>query len=339
MKLPTDAITHNIAELISHPETGQRVISRIPQELREHLNEHAQQRALHSSGCELRFRLTGPTATLRLQASEVIASHHGGGLAQILFGDFSHTYFPVLENKLIEYEITAPNYNDLEQASAGQQLFNPHLVRILLPTHAAINHLEIVGAIAPPAPGDIPTKRVLNYGSSITQGTGALSSRETWAGRCAHLLGADLINLGFGGGCHCEPEMTEYLCQRNDFDVAILETGINMLALDPKVTDQRIEHLIREFSAAHSDKPVFCLGVFPCNEDSETNFQGRAQQIRKLVQGVVQEIQSPTLTFIDGREALTHSLNMSVDLTHPSQAGMIEIGAYVAARIQASGQI
>jgi hypothetical protein len=334
MQLPENVATHNITECVPHPETGKSVINRIPESLRIQLNANAQQRALHSTGCELRFRLKSDTATLRIEACEVGGGSHGGGLAQLLFGDFSHTYFPVEANKVATVELTAPNYCQLEQAARDAALFHPRLARLLLPTHASICRIEIDGAIAAPEPGDLPSRRILNYGSSITQGTGALTSRENWASRCAHILGYDLINLGFGGGCHCEPQMADYLCQREDFDIAILETGINMLDLDVEMTHTRIESLIRKFAAAHPNKPTFCLGVFPCMNDAKTDFQGRAQEIRERVKRVVADIASPNLHFIEGRNACSHPHGMTTDLTHPSQAGMIEIGHYVATQIQ-----
>lgn len=333
MQLPQQAETHNIVELVRHPKTGDTVISRLPEKLRVCLNDNAQERALNSSGCEIRFRLNSPKATIRIRACEVLSSHFGGGLAQILFGDFSQIYLPVTANVPVEYELNAPDYEALERASDAHTCFHPRLVRLLLPTHASICQIEIEGDIAAPAAGDIPSKRILNYGSSITHGSGALTSRETWAGRCAHILGYDLINLGFGGGCHCEPEITDYLCQRNDFDIAVLETGINMLGLDPDLSNERIETLIRRFSDSHKDKQVFCLGVFPCREDSTSNYQGRAQQIREFVKNVVNDIASPNLHFIEGRNLMTHSTGMTCDLTHPSPAGMVEIGTNLANEI------
>jgi hypothetical protein len=330
--LPENTATHNITEIVAHPESGLPVINRIPESLRIQLNPNARQRALHSIGCEIRFRLNSPTATLRIRACETGAPHHGGGMAQILFGDFSHTYFPVGQTTST-IEVTAPDYDLLEKASPAP-LFSPRLMRILLPTHSSITQLEIDGVVSPPEVGDLSAKRMLNYGSSITQGSGGLTSRESWAGRCAHLLRHDLINLGFGGGCHCEPEMTDYLCHRNDFDIAILETGINMLGMEPKEANQRIVHLIRSFQKTHADKPTFCLGVFPCNEDVKNGFAGRAREIHQLVEQTVREIDSPQLHFIDGSKALDHPFDMTTDLTHPSPAGMISIGEYVAKQIQ-----
>ncbi len=334
MKLPKQVYQHNICEWVNHPQAGEKVISRIPESLRVKLNENAQERALCSAGCELRFRLNSPTATIRIRACSVLAKHHGGGLAQLLFGDFSATYIPVTED-LLTYELVAPDYEQLETVPSQERQFHPRLVRLLLPTHASICEVSIEGDIAPPEASDMPALRVLNYGSSITHGSGALSCRESWAGRCAHLLGADLMNLGFGGGCHCEPEMTEYLCQRNDFDWAILETGINMLGLDLALVKERIAGLITRFSVAHPSKPVYCLGVFPCREDILSDYAGRAQEIREWVQEVVRTADAPNLHFIDGREAMEPALGLTTDLVHPSPAGMIEIAHYVAERIKA----
>ncbi len=75
-------LLHNVAVQFPHQRTGEPVFSRIPALLRSALNANAQERAMQSAGCELRFRLAGQRATLRLRAAEVGAREHGGGLAQ-----------------------------------------------------------------------------------------------------------------------------------------------------------------------------------------------------------------------------------------------------------------
>ena len=338
MPIPQAAATHNIAEVVTPSGAGGSVLSRIPETLRATLNPNARQRALHTAGCEIRFRLESPSATLRLHAREVLARQHGIGHAQVLFGDFSFTYVPVTADKPTTLEIAAPDYNALARA-APDPIFPPRLVRILLPTHTAITRIAIDGDIRPPTPGDAPARRVLIYGSSITQGTGSLTARESWAGRTAHLLRADLINLGFGGGCHCEPEMADYLATRDDFAFGILETGINMLDHEPAEADRRIRHLIRTVTAAHPEKPFFCLGVFPCREDVETDFRGRAHAIRQLVADTVRAIGSPNVHFIDGLGLLDLPTGMTVDLTHPSPAGMVQIAERLAPRIRETADL
>lgn len=332
--LPKGATAHNVAEIVPHPETGDLVLSRIPEKLRVTLNDFARRNALHSAGCEIRCRLAGPSATLRLRACQDATSKQGGGLAQILFGDFSSAIFPV-GTELVTLEIKAPDYAALERA-APSSAFHPRLLRILLPTHAAMSQIEIDGDILPPEPGDVPARRLLIYGSSITQGNGSLTTRDSWAGRCANRLGVDLVNLGFGGGCHCEPEMADYLAQRDDFDLAVLETGINMRDLDPGVTDERIAHLLRTFAAAHPRKPVFCVGVFPCANDFIHQYGGRVQQMREVVKAVVAEVNSPFFRYLDGTKSLDPFRDLSTDLVHPSPTGMTSIGEWVAAEILAA---
>lgn len=331
MTLSPSVQLHNWVETAPHLGTGPDAWLRIPETLRVSLNDSARQRAFHTAGCELRFRLRSPGFRIRVRACEVGAPQHGGGLAQVLFGDYSHTYFPVGLDP-VDIEITTPDLDVLE-ASARNPLFHPRLVRVLWPTHSAICECTLDGDFAPPEPGDIPTRRILHYGSSITQGSGSLTSRESWAGQCARQLRADLINLGFGGGCHCEPEMTDYLCARNDFDLAVIETGINMGGLDQDLAHERVEHLMRSFTAAHPDKPVFFVGVFPCAEDLRTNYTGAMQGFRDLVQRVVHDIDSPHVHYLQGNQAMDPDTGLTTDLVHPSPAGMIQIGRWASDQI------
>ncbi|MDF3129536.1 SGNH/GDSL hydrolase family protein [Kiritimatiellaeota bacterium B1221] len=331
-ELPEEIQLHNIVETAPHLGTGPETLLRLPESLRVHLNDNAKERAFHSTGCELRFRLKSPSFKIKIQTCDIGGLQHGGGLAQVLFGDFSHGYVPIIlgEN---EFEFNAPVHDNLAKVS-DHPLFHPELVRILFPTHAAICGIDLTGDFAAPEPGDIPARRALHHGSSITHGSGSITSRETWAGISARNMEADLINLGLGGGCHCEPEMTDYLCSRNDFDYAVLETGINMLGLDPDTANANIRNLIRKFTTAHADKPVFFVGVFPCHNDVANNYQGRAQEIREFVEKEVKALNQPHAHFIDGKQALDPRTGLTTDLTHPSPAGMIQIGDFVSSEIK-----
>lgn len=319
---------HNIIERIPHPETGEPVFSRFPKTLWEVLGPVARKRMLHGAGCELRFRLGGPKAMLRFRATEVDGVRHGGNMAQILMGDFSSTYFRV-DTNCSTIEIAPPNH-DLLPAAAVNRTFSPELVRVLFPTYAAIAEVSLEGDILPPEPGDVPGRRLLAYGSSITQGAGGLSSRESWVGMTAHRLGMDLLNLGLGGSCRCEPEVADYLAGRRDWDVATLEIGVNMLNLDEPTANRRVVDLITRVASAHKDKWIFCLGVFPCADDITMGWGGRARAIHELVRQTVSRLALPKLCFLDGAAALRPALDMTVDLTHPSPAGMISIGKWAA---------
>lgn len=158
--LPKAIQLHNLVETAPFLGTGPDTLLRIPEALRVHLNDSAKHRAFHSAGCELRFRLNSPAFKIHIETCDVGATQHGGGLAQILFGDFSHCYFPVGMGTTA-FECTAPALENLQNVS-DSPFFDPRLVRVLLPTHTAICDIKMEGAFGSPEPGDIPAKRVLH---------------------------------------------------------------------------------------------------------------------------------------------------------------------------------
>jgi hypothetical protein len=77
--------------------------------------------------------------------------------------------------------------------------------------------LRVEGEIAPPRPGQIPAISYLAYGSSITHGSYALRTGETYPARVGRALGVNVINLGFGAAAYLEPEMAQWIASRNDW--------------------------------------------------------------------------------------------------------------------------
>ncbi|MGF1656685.1 MAG: GDSL-type esterase/lipase family protein [Verrucomicrobiales bacterium] len=303
--------------------------------MRIKLNENARRNALRSGGCELRFRCSQLPVKLQIQVEGVAAAGYGGGLAQILRGDNSETYVALSPgNNLLTI---SPQTLPLSVSSGANARFSAELIRVLMPTHADISSFDLDGKVEAPQSTDLPPSRLLIYGSSITQGSGSLSTGDSWTGRCAMLLGMDLINLGLGGGCHCEPEMADYLSSRKDFDTLILETGINMLGLEVDQVAERIPHLIRTVARHHSGKKIYCLGVFPCLDDLKNDFTGRADEIRRLVADTVSAINSPNLHYIASQSALNPATGLTTDLVHPSPAGMVSIAEFVAREVQKLG--
>src|SRR5690606_33281884 len=119
--------------------------------------------------------------------------------------------------------------------------FDARLTRVILPWQPPLRlHQPPVGDFEPPRREQLPRLRMLSYGSSITQGNGAITASGTYASRVSQLLGVDFINLGFGGGAHLEREMADYIASRTDWDLATLEMGINMGRLGYDLFHERV---------------------------------------------------------------------------------------------------
>jgi hypothetical protein len=187
-----------------------------------------------------------------------------------------------------------------------------------------VRFLAVEGEVSPPEPGQKPSRRMLSYGSSITQGIRATRPTGTFAMLTAHALGAELIDLGFGGGCHLEPELADYIAGREDWDFGTLELGINLVGgISSREFARRVDYFVPTVAEAHKESWIFCMDLFTCERD----FQGDAKirEFREAVGRRVRELALPRLLHVPGTEMLTDPAGLTLDLVHPSDSGMAEI--------------
>ncbi len=228
-----DVDLYNVRSLLDGDNAGAHALSRLPEDVRSRLNDAARTAALNTCGCEVRFNLEGPSATITLRrapATGVAAL----GIAEVYYGPIQAPY--AVSPCLIGPEPTPIVVPSLPADSTLRMLmgrcaspFDPHLVRIILPYDAPTFLCDIAGDVSPPRAGQTPGKVYLAYGSSITHGGCAIRPTETYAMRVAAALGLDLINLGFAGSAHLDDAMAEYIAESPDWDVATLELGINVI--------------------------------------------------------------------------------------------------------------
>jgi GDSL-like lipase/acylhydrolase family protein len=104
-------------------------------------------------------------------------------------------------------------------------------IEIWLP-HNETTELVALRTNAPlqPTP-DLGRKVWLHHGSSISQGSDAASPTTTWPALAAALGGAELINLGLGGGALLDP-FTARAMRDTPADLISLKIGINLVNAD-----------------------------------------------------------------------------------------------------------
>ena len=133
---------------------------------------------------------------------------------------------------------------------AAAMPFHPRVVRVVL--FRGTFHLHGVdGDVRPPAAAELPDLTLLSYGTSITHGSAATAFHLTYVAQAAWRLGDDLINLGVGGACLCEPAFGEYIGARPDWDVATLALSVNMIARGFTIEEftQRTTYLVQQVVA------------------------------------------------------------------------------------------
>ena len=310
---------YNVAEIIE--QEGEKCFSRIPDKLRVALNESAKLEALSTAGCEIRFNLKSKTGKIVLKTE---SESHLAEVYQGMFKVASH----IISSEPTEISISLPDKIELLNKITKEKKFpfNPYLSRVILPYRAVTKVIDIKGKFSLPAKEQTPQTKYLAYGSSITHGSSASRPTGTYAMRTAQLLGVDLINLGFGGGAHCEEQMADYIAKRNDWDFATLELGINMVGgFETADFKKRVEYFIRKVATTHSDKWIFCIGLFTFYADFDPA-STKQNEFRKIVKETVEKLNMPKLIHLDGRDILENPSGlMGGDLVHPSPGGMDEM--------------
>lgn len=328
---------HNVAEVISCGD-GLR-LQRVPETVRACLNQGAQYRVLQPDNCELRF------ASESDREVRVTLSSEGEADIALFHGMFDSQVRHVIGREPTTITIGQPNQRlqDLDRKWWGKQPFSPHVRRLVFGgrrREPIILH-DIEGAdIRPPQPDEVPALRYLAYGTSITHGFFCEEPNLSYVGQTARGLGADLINLGVGGACHCEAEFADHIAARTDWDIATLSLSVNMQGFALDEFRKRVDTMVNTVAGADTSRPVVCITLFPYYRDfglsyAEETYGGSPEDYRQVLRDVVQACPHPNVHLIEGPELLTDMSGMADDLIHPAAGAMIEIGANLSTRLKA----
>lgn len=330
-----NAELYNVSELVQSNDHGGYAMLRVPQPVAAQLNEGAQRMNSACCGVEIRFRLHSENAKIILSAGDDV-SENSCTRPLVYYGNIGAGWQDCFKNVYsAPTEIVIPRHDNPQALKKiheeNNMSFSPEIVRVIL-QNSHIRIYDIQGDIEPPRPDDVPKLRYLAYGSSITHGSLGLLPVNTWANRIAENMNADLINLGFAGSAHLEPQMADYIASRNDFDFATLGMGVNILDIDPSDFRSRVHNFVSTIAKAHPDKPIFCIDVLYGSSDLFAD--GKAVLFRQIVREVLSELKLPNTIHIDGLKLLASSKYLSGDLVHPNVRGVEEIAANLTAEMK-----
>jgi hypothetical protein len=327
---------HNVARILPADDGEGVRLCRLPAEVWKELSPQGQKRSFSTVGCELRFNLKGPEARVVLKFAETRGEslQWMPVLAEVAHGPFFEGWTAVRSDwtEFVVRPVTANLAGAPGLAAAG---FDPALFRVLLPMHPEVRVKAIIGDVSPVREGQVPRRRYLAYGSSITNGFMGAKPSEAYPARVGRLLGVDACNIGLGGSALLEPAVARYIAGRTDWDFASLEMGINLLKSTPvEEFKRRVEGFVPVIARAHPDKWLFCIDLFTCFYDFQRD--PKIAAYREVVREAVARLASPKVVHVDGRELLADPSGLSSDLLHPYGEGFVEIAGKLAARMQAA---
>jgi lysophospholipase L1-like esterase len=261
------------------------------------------------------------------------------------YGCFQHSVALVVEgDEPTTIDLPVPERLSAARDALPDELpFSPDVRRLMLRGGAAVFHSVEAESCRPPRPDEVPDLRMLTYGTSITHGSAASQAHLCYVAQAAARLGVDLINLGVGGSCYCEPELGDYMAAREDWDLAVLALSVNMIGagFTPDEFYERVSYLVHTVATSDESRPIFCITIYPYFQELPSVSEALniptavapPEVYRERLRQAVEECPSDNVDLIEGTEILTDWCGLTPDLIHPADNGMIRMGENLARRL------
>lgn len=329
--MPLDSVLyHNIGEVV--PSAMGDKLQRYPAAVEKTMIPAGRSMSHYACGTELRFVADRRTLV-------TVMSYLGNGEAIVYSGDFQHSHHALPQGVAVTITLEAGEVFGRvnEEYTAGQR-FSRHVWRIAFKNaNVAVLNVEHFGdELRLPKPEEMPAKTMLAYGSSITHGSGALNSSDTYVEHLARRLGCDVLNKGLGGACFCEPGVADYFADKLQWDFALLEIGINMVNTIPvDEYEKRLRYMLDRVTAA--GKPIFMVNIYRFSHDyspEPTTITANVKDYRDTFRKVYADYADKNCTLIEGEEILARPEYLTSDGIHPSSYGHIMMGENLAAKMK-----
>lgn len=331
---------HNVAELIEN-EDGSVSWLRMPQWVKDGLDSDGRNLG-NATGVELRFVLKGDKVVIKMSAGDTPTCT---GMFHIYRGAIQggwqeHSVHRFVGGIPEEFEIVAAdNLDNLKfmTEKAGYQ-WDPQVIRVVF-DRGIYKIYDIVGDTEPPSAAQKPQKTIVCYGSSITHGSNSMNMSYSWVSLVAHNLNMDVRNLGMAGSCKLEPSVAEYLTaegKQGNWDMAVLELGINVLGWEEEKIHNMSESFIKKVASNNPDKPVFVISPLCFYGDDLKNTEN-GNKWRRILKEVVEGLSLSNVFYINGLDIIgDSSLYISADEVHPNIYGCMKIAETVTRKIEES---
>ncbi|MDY3845293.1 MAG: SGNH/GDSL hydrolase family protein [Eubacteriales bacterium] len=320
---------------IKKEDNGGYSLYRFPESVRKVTYNIGTRMATSATLVEIRFVTDADVIWLTLE------SRIGDMPFYVFCGDYKYLSLKLSAGEKKTF-VLEPNGNF---ASKGDELLDtPHyknryshnVWRIVIPDGYPIFHgvdIQNGSFIRPPMPRELPSKKLLIYGSSISHGCWADSYMLGYTNIAGELLGVDVMNKGMSGSCREEAQMADYLAGE-DFDVMYLELTTNMSNPNDFTTEEvmkRTEYLVRKICSENPSKKIVTSNAFVLSfgkkDDELTEKESRVKDISQRVCELIDKLKGEykNLFFFNSSEVYREGYYCCYDFVHPSEFGHIRM--------------
>ena len=337
-----DGLEFHAAELRKMPGIEGWLPARVPEKIANRINTRGKFIATDTAATEIRFVTEAPVLRLSLSA---LKPEFGPDQLEIriFYGDFQFQSCWLEPGRVTTVQFNPPGIlrNGIREEflRRGPGIgFAPNVCRVLSQRGGLIYcGIETFGyALRPPERSEKPEKTCLFYGSSITN-----STLDGYPSVACGRLGTDLINLGLSGSCHIEPVLADWMASLENWDLAVFELGINMLAesFSPEEFRFRTDHLLDAFTSRHPEKDLVLITVLPSYFRNAFRREPLEKDLDGAFCGILRELyikyrQRGKLHLLEGDALLDDPRLLGADFLHPKNPGHAVMGLKLAEKLK-----
>ncbi|MDU5145587.1 MAG: SGNH/GDSL hydrolase family protein [Paenibacillus dendritiformis] len=286
--------------------------------------------ANHTAGGQLAFQTNSRQLAIRVHLANKADLYHMPATGQCGFDLYLGKPGEQVYFRTSQYDHAQLHYEAMlyDFPAAGMR----H-VTLNFPLYQGVNGLAIGiepdAVIAAPLPYR-KDKKVIVYGTSITQGACASRPGMAYTNILSRRIPLEFINLGFSGSGCGEPEMAHIIAGIDNPAMLVLDYEAN--AINPDLLKQTLPEFIRIYRAAFPQVPLLVISKMEfASESFMPEIRALRQEMGRIQREVVEKFRKQgdsQLHFYDGSTLLGTDetrFECTVDGIHPTDLGFMRM--------------
>jgi len=308
----------------------EKIYRRLPLNPDWPLREAVDNLANCTAGGQIRFRTDSRRLSIRVQLDGPAGMNHMPATGQCGFDCYIG---PVGEQKFLsvtKYDHFQDHYDCQMMEMDSTELRH---ITLNFPLYKGVKEVSVgldsEAKILPPA-AYLDRRKIIIYGTSITQGGCAARPGMCYTNILSRYLNYEFINLGFSGNGKGDPELAWIISQISDPGCIVLDYEANCPS--PEAMAETLPEFIRILRITHKEVPILVVSRIPHSKDIFVEKQRQSRLANKKIQkSNVEQCKAAgdeNIYFQDGHELfdeLAHEC--TVDGGHPTDMGFMQMAS------------
>jgi len=310
----------------------ERIYRRLPLNPKSKIPEAVDHLANHTAGGQIRFQSDSPSLSVRVKLKGPADMPHMPPTGQCgidCYVGAADALIPLYYGNTTKYDHTKTEYECMLYTNWTP---SKRSIVLNLPLYQGVEEIWIgldEKATVKSAPDYHSNKKVVIYGTSITQGGCASRPGMMYSNILSRRIPLEFYNLGFSGSGKGEPEMAEVISEIQDVACFVLDYEGNCVSTE--LFRKTLPEFIRIYREAHPTVPILIPSRIPYARENITPhlFHMRAER-KEFEMELVRELRDKgdnNIFFFDGSKSLGGDdfFECTVDGSHPTDLGFLRM--------------